>query len=158
MTPAELAAAQARLGLSDRLFGEAIGWSGDPGRTTRRLKAGDRGIQETVAHRVRQLLRAHDRAALPSRWIFGAGEAGEPEYIVHLEDPGFIATVGDALDGKIEVENIRVATWLGDPPLEMSDVVALMREAADALEMSYTLALMREAAAALNAHTAQNDE
>lgn len=133
MTPTEFTAAQARLGLSDRLFGEAIGWEGDPGRTVRRLKAGDRGIQGPVAHRVRELLRARERATLPSRWIFGDGETGEPEYLVHLGYPGFVAVIGDTWDGEVEIEDIHVEAWLDEPPLDMSALLALMREAAAAL-------------------------
>lgn len=44
MSPAELKAARKRLGLSQRELGALVGFSGDPGRTIRKLEAGAREI------------------------------------------------------------------------------------------------------------------
>jgi len=59
MTPATLKAQRKALGLSTRQLGQAIGWTGDPSRTVRRLEAGERPITGPVARAVALLWRLH---------------------------------------------------------------------------------------------------
>ena len=47
---------QQRLGLSDRDFGEELGFRGDPGRTVRRLKAGQGRLDGPIRLAVNWLL------------------------------------------------------------------------------------------------------
>lgn len=137
MTPQEFAAAQARLDLSDRAFGVAVGFvGGNVDKTVRRLKHGDRSIDGRVAMRVDELLRAAARAELMDRYVFGESEDGRTEYMVRLAPPGFVATITAVAD-EAGVEDLRVVAWLDAPPATMEEGLALMREAAGALN-AYT--------------------
>jgi len=74
------------------------------------------------------------------RWLIAENIEGSRQYIIHTHRPRFIGEILDNAEGGNDVTDF---IWLDEPPLDVSFMARLMREAGDAIN-EYDLNLENE--------------
>ncbi|NIP26662.1 MAG: hypothetical protein GWN94_19825 [Phycisphaerae bacterium] len=64
------------------------------------------------------------------KWLIAENVDGSRQYIIHTQEPRFI---GEILDNEEGGKDVNEFIWLDEPPLDVSFMARLMREAGEAI-------------------------